>query len=640
MLYTVKSYNGVALNDTNYQTWLPADGILLAGASIVEVERSGNDPFYAGKKNSSRVIPLRIRMKGVVKTQVDTLMSLFDPQDRELHTLVLIDTDTAAEWNIEVTPNGLPLVHNRNLLDVILYAQGSTLDGSNLVSPATWNVTASGDTNVFTPVGNSQVFPTITISPQAAKADGYLYRRWVPIYNSINREFATYPVELTNGGLDTATLIGAGKMQADGDDWRALLGGVEVNRWIAGINTASSKMWININLSPTLQVDLKTAIAGAGAITAIDVKVTTSNKQALKKLTNVPNKVVLIGTEAFTFTGVDISVSPYQITGVTRAKKDTAAAAHSVNDTIYWIENDIWIVYGNSALEAPETIDDFKPIFNLSTSSNTSWDLDEFGDETLRPGSFIPNVVRNTGGECGVYTAEEATDITPYEEIGMAIRAYFSSGAWRSGTGIIRWSFYHPAGITAVTASGEAYREAGNWATFAGLKKSKNNETFSNVWNESKPTANKTWEAVSAHSSVSLGSTHYYLRFQFSGSVGGSADNAIYLEYSDITLTLDSTRTPAIALYAESANYNLDLILTNTANDSYIQLQGICAIADVIIVDNLLRTVTFTTGEPAQNMKVNSEWITLEVGANTLEYVEPSVTDVDVDFSWYAKRKI
>lgn len=62
------------------------------------------------------------------------------------------------------------------------------------------------------------------------------------------RNCGSYPVEIS-GGLDTAALVAAGKMQADGSDLVVRVEGKEVSRWLAGMNTPSTKVWINLHLS-------------------------------------------------------------------------------------------------------------------------------------------------------------------------------------------------------------------------------------------------------------------------------------------------------------------------------------------------------------------------------------------------------
>jgi hypothetical protein len=77
---------------------------------------------------------------------------------------------------------------------------------------------------------------------------GWLYRQGVPITNT-GAELTDYQVAVT---VDTATLIGAGKMQSDCRDIRfAGKSGEELPYWIeSGCNSASTKIWVKVDRVP------------------------------------------------------------------------------------------------------------------------------------------------------------------------------------------------------------------------------------------------------------------------------------------------------------------------------------------------------------------------------------------------------
>lgn len=715
----IKSYNGTLLNDvTNYETSWPIGALLMSPAQIIEVERSGTEPFYAGKKHAARAIPLMIQMKGSVYTQLDSLLTLFDPDDDEMHSLVVVDLDSVGldEWTIQATTYGSQPKVTHNIFRTTLYATGSTWKAST-PSSGLWTVAASGDTKVLAVGGKISALPTITISPQASKDGSYAKKMWVPITNNTTNAAPSYPIELTNGGLDTAALVadvtvsnqinqgggisdvdvtipidtavGGGlassgmgyvdteqiswtgntgteltgcerglngttaaahadnavitrsQMQADGDDWRALVDGVETYRWLSGMNSAASKMWITLSLSPKIELTLLGAIAGAGAITTISVKVTVANRIALTKIGQVANKVVTIGTgaglEAFTFTGVSMVGTTYTLTGVTRAEKETSASAHADGDTIRWVEHDVWMAYWNDTVEAPETNDDLKPLINLSTSTNTSWDWDEFVDLVPRPAAWVPSIVYSTGKLSAWYADNHNTFVMPATEMGMALQAYQLSNLWRAETGIIQWSLMHPFGITTVSWSGEKYRYAAQWPVTAILQKGILGYYWLTVANEATPSAVQTWEALAAHAAVALGATYKYLRFYMYGSLAALADNSACLEISDFTAVL--TDTPTVAPQAVNDNYHYDITLTNTTNGDVMRIVGPGAVGDVLTIDCENKIVSFASGGLAQSL-VSGDWIELEVGNNTMRYDEVGTTDVDLTFAWYNRRKL
>ena len=77
---------------------------------------------------------------------------------------------------------------------------------------------------------------------------GWLYRQGIPITNT-GAELTDYQVAVT---IDTATLIGAGKMQSDCGDIRfAGKTGKELPYWIeSGCNSASTKIWVKTDRVP------------------------------------------------------------------------------------------------------------------------------------------------------------------------------------------------------------------------------------------------------------------------------------------------------------------------------------------------------------------------------------------------------
>jgi hypothetical protein len=55
-----------------------------------------------------------------------------------------------------------------------------------------------------------------------------------------------YPTDITNDGLDTR-IASTDFASATGDDIRVYVDGVGVDYWLDGINTATTKIWVNID---------------------------------------------------------------------------------------------------------------------------------------------------------------------------------------------------------------------------------------------------------------------------------------------------------------------------------------------------------------------------------------------------------
>ena len=93
------------------------------------------------------------------------------------------------------------------------------------------------------------IFSIILVGSASAVYDDWDYKKPVNVTENSGSNLADYQVLLT---VDTASLISAGKMQADCDDIRLADSDetTELSYWVeSGCNTASTKVWVKTNLS-------------------------------------------------------------------------------------------------------------------------------------------------------------------------------------------------------------------------------------------------------------------------------------------------------------------------------------------------------------------------------------------------------
>jgi len=90
-------------------------------------------------------------------------------------------------------------------------------------------------------------FPSVSAQPDHWWDDGYYYRNQVDVTNNMAGAAlpAGYPVKLE---WDTATLVGSGDMQADGDDLRVIYldsfnNSIELDRHLIDMNTGNTQIW-------------------------------------------------------------------------------------------------------------------------------------------------------------------------------------------------------------------------------------------------------------------------------------------------------------------------------------------------------------------------------------------------------------
>lgn len=398
-------------------------------------------------------------------------------------------------------------------------------------------------------------------------------------------------------------VIYTSKMNANGEDLRIYVNGVEVKRWLQGMNTSTTKIWIDWTQPANSNLTLGAAIAGAGDVGTISIENTAGNVALMPSIPLTGN--VLIGTELFVYTGVD--VGNLQLTGCTRAEKQTSAGAHSIGDTIKFVTNDVWLYYGNPSISAYVVNDNYKPIIKL-TSTNTSWIFEDFNS--------------------GVYGKLQWSGQSE-AWLSDAGRTYFNAhyglvypatvmGIWSAG--IIypisfngSWLLNQPCGVTTVTASGEKYRAGSAWPTVV-FQCSNDGINWTTVWTEATPSAPTVWEALAAHSAVALGATYYYIRFLMTDAGVSPAENK-YHEVADMTLVIDSAKVPTINVASETAAFTLDSTFTNAANGLSMNISLGMNIGQTLMVNTKEKTITLQDGtnqiSALQNMPVRLDWFPL-----------------------------
>lgn len=428
-------------------------------------------------------------------------------------------------------------------------------------------------------------------------------------------------------------------IQADGDDIRVFVDGKQVPCWVYGVGTSAQKVWISLDLKAKVETELKTAVDGGALADGI----------VLKNTNKFPDKgLILIGTELLRYTGRNNAEAT--LTGITRGANGTTAAAHSANVGVYFIEHEIWIYYGNITLDDPVATsvgnypnwDLKKPIMALS-STNVSWVYASFRDSAgQRAGSWSRAVLdtdnnNDTANKTRCYTGARNAMANPATEMGAIISAWKSGASWKSDNATLIWSIYNPCGFTTVTASGEKYRVTTNWPAKAYLEYSDDGDTWTAAWTtEATPSTTTTWEALAAHSAVSLSGTREHLRFIFAGSVGATASNYAAISYTDVTLVPDTNYIPLATLGDETSNYHLNIRLRNTTTGESLVLDTGMLLNGTLELDCKDKTVTLTAADSEKDVdkagaltkfsSVRNQWLDLQPGANTLKIEDIETT--------------
>lgn len=473
-----------------------------------------------------------------------------------------------------------------------------------------WRVTASGATCTVNNEGDDDAKPILYVTPKTAlSSGGYLYKRWVPILWKAESAATNYPVLIALPDL-------TGKAQADGDDIRVKIDGVEIDRWLSG-TVAAYNCWVNMDFSAATTATLESNILIGDTITEL---------ASSTSIASFPSTgILLIDSEAFTYTGKNNATNTF--TGVTRATKGTSAAGHSAAATIYWIQHDTWVIYGNATVSAPTVNDGYKPAFNLATSTNDSWDYDEFGeDDGLRTASWAYSKIYGFGDDYErKYTANQYTNASPWEEAGIFLSWYKEQ--YHAGG---KWLLTNACGITGINLQNGEYKFVSS-ATGTQYLKSLPAETQVSL------TKDDTWRAWSINDAAFSSVTQAGFQMGHYGGTVGAPLITQYAECADITVTLDTTYTPDVTVNSEQTNYELSATIENQATGDQIIITATMSLNQTLEIDTDLKTVTLLDDGSAQNQAIEQvggarrDWLRLEPGDNVLSWTESGVAGVNID---------
>lgn len=643
-LITVLSFNGFDLRTTSFTAYgngmrRPPD------ASPVFLEMPMSDAVYSGTYNLGvRSVPITVTIEDWENRH--ELESQLKEALRPGTQGALIGQFAGSLKNHQlncVVVSIVPDAKKDGVFSVIFQTGDSCWRAVDLQS-ASWSVDESGDTKTFNVGGYSPTKLSLSIMPTQLPDVGWVYQC---LYQLVNKDGYAYGLRPWAITIDTATLVTAGKIQADGDDILVMIDGVISKRWLADANTATTKIWININLSEGRSLTLLTPIASSGTIGSMTFAKTSNNKAAIAAL---PARGYLVhGSEIFEYTGKN--ARQYQLTGITRAAHNTTMQAHAAGDTFSWLEHIIYVLYGNASATNPsltdETYDDDKPVFDLSTSTNSSWVY------TSSTKFLDPDKPNRTGGwSYGVTRAGDVSDV--YFEsgnvegedpaMGALMAPFYKAGVIKAEKASIVWSLTHSGGIASVSITGQKYRNSSAWPGTKAIIFERANESqnrWSEIWNEAIPSAEDTWETIS-HANAVITSNMARIRLSFSGSLSATAGVECYFEVLTATVNFYATNEPTGSLGSEEANYYLSAEIENKTTGEKIILSLPMVLNKSLILDSEEGAVTYDGVDAFSCLELDDEsrsvWINLEPGANELEITGDNVGSLTIGLSWYERR--
>lgn len=628
------TWNSININDgTSYNAYIPPPQLANQSNNPVLVNRANDYPFLSvAQRNASFItINVVIAPNANINTYRELLKRYFF-SDLNRHNLVAQDENDS---NRQLYRTGIPVsmtqesnAPNSFFINIQTEYPYWKLVIANVDS---WDITATGDSNVVNNIGNLNIPPIFTITPTTTKTTGLKYRRFVSIYNVMDKSFVE-PLDITNGGLDVQTLIDANKMQADGDDFLVWKNGSFSDRWLYEMDSDSDPAlcWNNYSLLPRHE-GITSAVFDSDD-TTLSFTETRANKSFLQYLKMVNNSILMIESELMTFSSSDVSTFEYTISNILREQKNTTAVSHVASSVVRHIEHDLYILYGDSDLTTPDIDDNYKPIFDLS-STNLAWTYSNYYDNTAnRSGMFKPEVLQTKTGLSYTFTDSDPTqEINPSNVLGLAEIGAQSTYQPLAETATLDWLFSHPAGLTNVAYDANIYN-TGSWPAVVGLQYLKPNTTWITAQNEAAPSTTSVWEAITSRN-VSLGGTYETIRFVIDGTLNNVANEQAMVAFRNVVNTYDSDNIPVISVGDEQAINYFDFKITNNTTGEYIKVKTPCPLNSALTIDCEKRKAYLADGGIV-NVTFSSDrenWLDLVPDTNNLQYDDVGTVAVHIN---------
>ena len=391
--------------------------------------------------------------------------------------------------------------------------------------------------------------------------------------------------------------------------------------------STATNVWANLSFDASQSATLKTAFASGDSISTID---------ANEDISGFPTSGILqIGTEVFTYTGTDTTID--QFTGVSRAQKGSTAADHAVSDAIYWIQHDVWVVYGNSGVGAPDTDDDYKPAFELDKSDNDNWYFDTIwgSDAGLRAGQWVRDWSDASGSSADVtrlYTSGSNYQ-DPWDE--PSIMNYSDNA-----DGYQHWQLYLPTVVSKVTMNGHIYCLSDYSSTYgvtAGLNAADNTSSWGSSY-----LASTTLTSSGTYTWTNIAVGKLYIGFV--GTVSRTGSNRDYVTIDNALVQVSNA--PALNLLPELEQYFLNVqIWANSAPNDGIRLTANVALNDYIIIDcdagtvydgdvNLRNGLTVLGSDPAREHWLAQQPYATYGAGDSLTFEDIGTQHLNIDIKW------
>jgi len=344
MIINPYSYNGTLLQSTGFITSYPTDNVALSPSVTAQyVKRSGAWPVLSGSDFNAVALGLEVICTEPFMTTFETLVKVFNVEDETPRQLIVSDGTTTDQYYVYATPRSVV---------------GGGGDGNNarvmlsLDNPIWTHVeqqtqvfatTSATDSTSVDNTGNADTYPIFEITPTGLPSSDFIYSRFVQILPTSTRPWPNRLLDVcgtSDGtGLDTAALVAGSKMQTDGDDFRVVRDGIEIDRQLSNMNTTDTHALTVCDMPGAKNMTLKTAIGTTDTVTEIELNYTSANKTLISGM-KPRGRLILdttygsTDTEEFVYTRKTVTGTKLAFTISGRAARGTTAVDHAANSNV------------------------------------------------------------------------------------------------------------------------------------------------------------------------------------------------------------------------------------------------------------------------------------------------------------------
>jgi len=370
------TYRGLGLNTIGRTVYFDYDegAFDTPRRDSISVERIGRFPRHVREQPQGKTFPLRVAIKVCdTQQQFEAITKILNP---DLGPQLLRLQDLGGQrYRLTCHPQQAVLEQRSDHPFVIpLWAADPFLeDDTETSTPVEVPTAGNPATLSIRNIGTAQALPILEVIPRQLKTTAQSYRTVREITYANRSEFPlTGPgsgtwMLMVIDNWDTAALIAGGQMQSDGDDIAVFVDNVQVppeKVVISGINTTTTKVWVEISDAPAQFGTLIKPAIVAGT-TNFDFETADHGLQIGDYLVWQNTALAYESAKVTAIDGANITV--------TRGARSTVAGAAAVGTRMYRSGHHIQLAYNWSAATTRPVNPD-PPLISTLLSTNLRWD--------------------------------------------------------------------------------------------------------------------------------------------------------------------------------------------------------------------------------------------------------------------------